>query len=297
MADSGEHSRELVSPESALHFIKTLCGKTDVSPGNQLDNTEFRIIVNGNPNSRRKVEQGEYCLRVNDNGVDLNRNWDEKWEASPGIDPSDTNPGPHAFSEDETKIFRDSVTDFKPTTFLTIHSGTKGMYMPWAYDMEHLASRNEPEMMQILRAIDTDFCQCPFGAAGREVGYSCPGTCLDYVYEKLKADYAFAFEIYTDPDVWGDLKQRFEAKLKHSFLQHKIHNLAHESTKSIFADHPSDFVLLSTNSTIRRHYIDFDPTGHCFAQFNPTTKAEYDSTMTTWTKAYLEVGRKIEELS
>eukprot|EP00397_Hematodinium_sp_SG-2012_P043597 GEMP01048494.1.p2 GENE.GEMP01048494.1~~GEMP01048494.1.p2 ORF type:complete len:205 (+),score=40.09 GEMP01048494.1:72-686(+) len=105
----GEHSRELVSPESAFHFIKTLCGETDISAGDQLDHTEFQIIVNGNPNSRRRVEQGEYCLRVNGNGVDLNRNWDEKWKPSPVLDPSDTNPGPRAFSEDETKIFRDRV--------------------------------------------------------------------------------------------------------------------------------------------------------------------------------------------
>jgi len=26
------------------------------------------------------VEAGEYCLRVNENGVDLNRNWDSHWK-------------------------------------------------------------------------------------------------------------------------------------------------------------------------------------------------------------------------
>ena len=58
--------------------------------------------------------------------------------------------------------------------------------------MEHLAQRNNKAMMSMLRDLDEEYCQCPFGAAGREVGYSCPGTCLDYVYDELNTSYAFA---------------------------------------------------------------------------------------------------------
>jgi len=81
----GEHARELISPESSLHFLESLCGKHDDEMNAQkiasvLEHSEFQIIVNGNPNSRRKVEEGDFCLRVNGQGVDLNRNWDEKWE-------------------------------------------------------------------------------------------------------------------------------------------------------------------------------------------------------------------------
>ena len=54
--------------------------------------------------------------------------------------------------------------------------------------------------MSMLRELDEEYCQCPFGAAGREVGYSCPGTCLDYVYDELNTSYAFAFEIYVGQD-------------------------------------------------------------------------------------------------
>lgn len=43
-------------------------------------NNEFMLVVNANPGSRMQVEQGDWCLRVNPNGVDLNRNWDEHWE-------------------------------------------------------------------------------------------------------------------------------------------------------------------------------------------------------------------------
>ena len=44
-----------------------------------MDNYEIWVVVNGNPNSREKVENGNYCLRVNKNGVDLNRNWNSYW--------------------------------------------------------------------------------------------------------------------------------------------------------------------------------------------------------------------------
>ena len=35
--------------------------------------------MNGNPISRKKVENGDVCLRTNENGVDLNRNWASYW--------------------------------------------------------------------------------------------------------------------------------------------------------------------------------------------------------------------------
>jgi len=288
----GEHARELVSPESGLHFIKTLCGQTGLSDRAKevLKDNEFQIIVNGNPHSRKKVEQGEFCLRVNENGVDLNRNWDEEWQpdAADGVSSVDTNPGPAPFSEPETKIFKAAVAEYQPTTFLTVHSGTKGMYMPWAYDMDHLAKRNQPEMMQILKTLDKNHCQCPFGAAGREVGYSCPGTCLDYVYDKLNVEYAFAWEIYTNPEMDGMLQDRWQEKMNEqgSFLQLTSH-LGHEHFKDLFEDHPSSFVQLRAS---RGH--DMSPE-ECFSQFNPASESELNSVVENWSGAYMDMAQEV----
>mmetsp|Transcript_46536 Transcript_46536/g.122906 ORF Transcript_46536/g.122906 Transcript_46536/m.122906 type:complete len:395 (-) Transcript_46536:48-1232(-) len=289
----GEHARELISPESALHFLQTLCGETSVKPGNVLDNTEFQIVLNGNPNSRKKVEGGDYCLRVNQNGVDLNRNWDEKWDGSSAFGGPDTNPGSAPFSESETQIFRDLVTDYGPSTFLTVHSGTMGMYMPWAYDMEHLATRNNKNMRELLVNLDKQYCQCPYGAAGKEVGYSCPGTCLDYVYDKLNCSYSFAFEIYTGHMYRDDLKSRWEEKMadeKTALLQSNA-TLAHAGYGDLFRKHPSDFIQVSEEQSENlRHARN---AMECFSQFNPVDQMDFQQTVENWSNAYLDMANEI----
>lgn len=51
----GEHARELISPETGLHFVKKLCSD-DESVKSIVDNYEMKMIVNMNPISRSKVE-------------------------------------------------------------------------------------------------------------------------------------------------------------------------------------------------------------------------------------------------
>ena len=78
----GEHAREMISPETGLNIAKALCGQasTTVDVHENLHKFNYHMVLNANPDSRKKVEAGEYCLRVNENGVDLNRNWDDHWE-------------------------------------------------------------------------------------------------------------------------------------------------------------------------------------------------------------------------
>lgn len=300
----GEHSRELISPESGLHLVKSLCGETSLAQQAQkaLEDSEFQIVVNGNPGSRRKVEGGDFCLRTNPNGVDLNRNWDEHWKSEAVLDSTNTNPGKAPFSEFETQTFKSLVQAYRPTTFLTIHSGTKGMYMPWAYDMEHLANRNQPEMMNILTTLDTKHCQCPFGAAGKEVGYSCPGTCLDWVYERLQTQYAFAFEIYVGYGQDEALKQRWQAKMANSpamlgsasFLQeHSKTHLADEHFKELFAQYPSSFVQVrSADEAEAKNFAGMSPQ-ECFSLFNPDDEDELHGVVDNWSRVYLEMAAMV----
>merc|ERR1719482_2637743 len=99
-------------------------------------------------------------------------------------------------------------------------------------------------MMEVLQALDKDHCQCPFGAAGHEVGYACPGTSLDYVYAKLNTPFAFAWEIFANHGLDEELEGRWNEKLKSggAALLEKGHNLAHPHFKDVFDKHRSDFV-------------------------------------------------------
>jgi len=286
----GEHSRELIGPETGLQLLEELC-RADKSEQAKaaLKDSEFALLLNGNPRSRRKVEGGDYCVRTNPDGVDLNRNWDEAWQKESSVHGQDSNPGPKPFSEPETRLIRAAVSEYDPTTFLTVHSGTLGLYMPWAYDMSHLADRNQQQMMSVLKSLDEKHCKCPFGAAGKEVGYSCPGTSLDWVYDKLKTPYSFAFEIFVASDRMESLRERWHRHSDHAVaLLQAGHHLASPHTKHIFEAHPSDFVQLSANLTDRS---DRD----CFGMYNPSNEELYRSTVTNWVTAYMEMAAQVAD--
>lgn len=150
---------------------------------------------------------------------------------SPRMDQ--TFPGYKPFSEKETIAVRQALSEFLPLVFLTVHSGTMGMYTPYAYSNEkgftlfkfililfyYLGTYNEQNMLSILSELNQNHCNCRSGAAGKEVGYLCPGTCLDYAYDKLKVPYSFAWEIY-DKDF--DFNSLIEIKTV-SFLQKNEH--------------------------------------------------------------------------
>lgn len=251
--------------------------------GEVLAQNEFLFVLNANPRSRLKVEQGDFCIRTNPSGVDLNRNWDEMWQDTAATGAI-TNPGSAPFSEPETKILKRLAEDFRPTTFMTIHSGTRGMYMPWAYDMTHLADRNQPAMLEILQKVDAKHCQCPFGAAGKEVGYSCPGTSLDWIYDKLKTPYVFAYEIYTgDSPVVGE-NDFYRAR----FIQQTHLGLANQEEVESLLQVTSG---VQTAVDMSEHE---DPQ-FCFSQFNPDSEELYRDAVSNWAAAYVETLALVAE--
>lgn len=86
--------------------------------------------------------------------------------------------------------------------------------------------------MSVLSQLNPNHCKCSTGSAGKEVGYLCPGTCLDYAYDKLKVPYVFAWEIY---EKGFDFKKLL-VELNMKFLQinnknGKNRNMEHDSIK------------------------------------------------------------------
>ena len=70
------------------------------------------------------------------------------------------------------------------------------MGMPHAYDYE-IAEHNADEMLDVLEGLRDEHCEdCEVGPIGRDLGYTCPGNCMDYAFEVQDVPYAFALEIY-----------------------------------------------------------------------------------------------------
>merc|ERR1711959_251408 len=91
---------------------------------------------------------------------------------------------------------------------------------------------NVEEMVEILRKANKQYCNCDTGAAGKEVGYLCPGTCLDYMYDDLTVPYSFAFEIYERDNGFKrpSLTSLFQKGMKEHH-DHSTHEAGHEENK------------------------------------------------------------------
>jgi len=306
----GEHARELITVDSSLHFMKALCGEIDVPTGLSLmekDNgegdsasendgdslsesvsspasavsallgdsvSELLIFPNANPTSRKVVEEGDFCERLNPNGVDLNRNWDAHWIAKDVSKWQDAPSGMKPFSEPESRIIRDTLAEYKPTFFLSVHSGNLGVFAPYAYNKN--APQPTPGTMSLLEKVSRQYCQCPFGGAAHTIGYNCPGASVDYVYDTLKAPNSYAVEIWIGEDEQQPFHDRYEAQIAgesasglSSFLQqrHKRHALIKQH---------------KDNSAEHGHDADW-----CLQNFNPTEHDDYQDVMKRWTQAYL----------
>lgn len=79
----GEHPRELISSELSQFFLAEICkgySKKDKQVMKMLKEYTLYIVHDANPLGRKKVDDGDSCNRVNENGVDLNRNYDAHWQ-------------------------------------------------------------------------------------------------------------------------------------------------------------------------------------------------------------------------
>lgn len=168
-AMSSVHAREYTPAEFMTRFAERLLDGygTDANATWLLDHHEFHLLLQANPDGRKRAEQAvlwrknenmNHCPASNGNptssshpGVDLNRNFPFNW-ASGGSSASaqcgQTYPGGAAASEPETQAIRDYVQSIFPDTrpgvgaavpadpdtqglFLDMHSFTGLVLWPW----------------------------------------------------------------------------------------------------------------------------------------------------------------------
>jgi len=297
----GEHARELITAETALHFIKSVCGKTDLfkksTRTSLMDKSEIRLVYNANPKGRLLVQQGEHCQRENTNSVDLNRNWSAHWRE--GYPNNEDYPGTAAFSENETQTLKSLVDDFKPDLFATYHSGTYGVYSPYAYSRE-LGKNNIENMETVMNEVNDKHCKCESGAAGATVGYICPGTSLDYVYDTVATPYSFAFEIYT-PSFSG---AKFIEDNLSRYVKDEEKTASFLETKSTLG---SKLRGQAKHSKGRSCFISTADPAHeeapelmqdmCATQFNPTDEVTYTFIVNNWSDAIYHMVLKVQEIT
>lgn len=272
----GEHARELISPESALNFAQTLCQGSSRADS-VLNDVEFVLVPNANPIARKQVEQGSYCKRTNEDGVDLNRNWgDAHRDESYAGSGDETDPGPRGFSEPESQLLKELVDQIRPDIYLSIHSGAYLLGSPYGYT-QHATPTDDSSMQQVLQSISTKYCdgQCPYGGLAKMIQYDNGGCDIDYVYETLRTPYVFTWEIYAGESYRQEYIQRakeFNGRGR-SFLQRSSKRVAMDMTER---EPESD-----------ENFQD------CIDQFLPTSEGEMRRVVDNWSNAYLELCEEV----
>jgi hypothetical protein len=121
----------------AYELIEYFESNSDAIP----ENLQVTIIPNLNPDGLYAVTKktgaftkedvsldDTFSARFNSNNVDLNRNFDCKWQPNSTWRNTPTNAGSHAFSEPETKALRDYILKKNPISVVFWHSQANTVY-------------------------------------------------------------------------------------------------------------------------------------------------------------------------
>lgn len=298
----GEHARELISPESGLQMLKTLCGQAGEDSEKELasrvlDHTDFLVLPNANPLSRKSVEDGEYCRRTNEDHVDLNRNFgDDHREDEQRLKGDEMDPGPRGFSEPESQMIRDLTMDEAPDIFLSVHAGAYLLGTPYGYTRDE-KPHGEAAMLDVLRPISERFCDgdCPYGGLASLMSYKSKGSDIDWVKEQLDTPYVFTWEIYVGPNI-----RKYYAEEAHFKSEGKPMS---DEARQFFGDDITDSAATLLQKSTRRQNLramlnrpekDQDPSA-CFDQFNPESEMETQEVTHTWTQAFLTLCDEVDQ--
>ena len=115
--------------------------------------------------------------RFNARGVDLNRNWDARWQPKSMWQNQEVSAGGAPFSEPETRSLRDFVQRIEARLVISYHSAANGIY----YSGKH--EQWEP-VRRLARAYEESSCY-PIPRSGTGlVGYRITGASGGYFYSQ-----------------------------------------------------------------------------------------------------------------
>lgn len=154
---------------------------------------DWAMVLNGNPLTRANLEtKGDFCLRLDPDDVDPNRNYDAHFD-------TEGSHGPTPFSQPETRALKTVLSELKPNAFFSIHSGELGLYGPHAWTTE--TPESSFDEFKVLDEVKPLCPECPIGPAGKLQGRPLTGSSLDYARDVINADYSYAYELFVDKSV------------------------------------------------------------------------------------------------
>jgi carboxypeptidase T len=214
---SAVHAREYTTAELNTRLAEYLLTNygTDADATWLLDHHEFHLLLQANPDGRKRAETGlswrknvnnTYCANTNTRGADLNRNFSFQWGGA-GSSPtecSDVFRGVSAASEPEVAaieaynrtIFADvrpnDLTSPAPITttgvFVDIHSYSRLVLWPWGFTG---VTGNDAAFKSFGRKLAYFNSYTPQQAVAL---YPTTGTTIDFAYGELGVA-AFTFEL------------------------------------------------------------------------------------------------------
>jgi len=140
-----------------------------------------------------------------------------------------------------------------------------------------------------LEILAPRYCECPYGNAAKELGYVCPGTCLDYMYDKLNVQFSYAFEIY----VPGHPLPKAHMDNSASLLSENQNSKNKKRKTTFFTEMGAQ--KRSQTETMRPP-AEGTKEWSCFMTFNPPHREEYLATIEHWSRACLSAFSSILQL-
>ncbi|MBK6967339.1 MAG: hypothetical protein IPH20_26455 [Bacteroidales bacterium] len=172
MFDGGIHGDEIGGPENMIRFARDLCLGYDTEPEitDLVNNREIWIYYCVNPYGRDNM------TRYNANGVDINRDGGYMWNGEGN--------SPAAFSQPETKAYRNFLTDHQFAIHCSYHSGTEFISFPWSYREEPTPDHAIHDFLASLYASSSGYDDIPYGQ-GFTGMYAINGSTKDFGYGAL----------------------------------------------------------------------------------------------------------------
>lgn len=213
---AGIHARECPAPELLVRFAEDLLNSYGVDADSTwlLDEHEIHLVLFLNPDGRRRAEEGQWWRKNANNdhctdsrlrGIDLNRNFDFRWNCcgqSSNVECDQTYHGTGGASEPETRAAQDYLRSIFPSqwapeppadatgVFFDLHSYGRQVFWPWFHTSTPAPNGTAHTTLGRKLAFFNNY-------SPEEVNGSLDGSAVDFAYGDLGVA-SFLFEFGTE---------------------------------------------------------------------------------------------------